>query len=45
MIYKVISKNPQRGHFLILPWCGFDKIRYEIVKVQPHEIGTSIFNQ
>jgi hypothetical protein len=28
LIYRVTSKNPQRGHFGIFPCWGFDKIKY-----------------
>jgi hypothetical protein len=40
-IYRVISRNPQRGHFLILPWWGFDNIKYEILRVAPREASTA----
>jgi hypothetical protein len=36
----VVSRNPQRGHLVILPWWGFDRIKYEIVKVGAHEPTT-----
>lgn len=33
LIYKVRSRNPQRGHFIILPFCNFNNIQYEILKI------------
>ena len=28
LVYRVCSRNPQRGHFIILPFWGFDSIKY-----------------
>lgn len=28
IVYKICSKNPQRGHFIILPFWNFHEIKY-----------------
>jgi hypothetical protein len=33
IIYRVVSRNPQRGHKVILPWWGFEEITYDIMRV------------
>lgn len=37
-----MSKNPQRGHFVVLPCCGFSEVVYEIEKVAHHKGQTSL---
>jgi hypothetical protein len=37
----VTSRNPQRGHFVILPWWGFDTIKYEIFRVAVKDQSTA----
>lgn len=42
MIYKITSKNPQPGHFIVLPCWGFDEIVYLIEKCRHRHESTSL---
>jgi hypothetical protein len=45
VIYRIISRNPQRGHALILPWWGFDHITFDIVRMLPSDRTHSVLEE
>lgn len=41
----MISKNPQRGHKIILPCWGFERITYDILKIGVEETTNAAFEE